>query len=472
MPNLFSGINLALRAMLSHQQAIEVIEHNVANANTPGYHRQEAVLAAGLPYPAPSLWGAVHPGQMGTGVQVDEIRRFNLDFFDDRYQRESADKSRWDMQSEVLQQVESTMAETTEDGLIPKLDAFWSGWQALNSDPSNMALRSDLRERAIALTGALNGRAKSLMALREDQDLAIRQRVDEINTTAAQVARLNGEIAAVKASGDSPNDLLDQRDQLLDRLAQVAGAVVKSQDNGEAMVSIGSHALVIGTNRFELAVSPDPANSNLAGITWAVDGRPFDPARGELTGLLDARDRAIPAQMSGLNDLASTLANRINTLHRAGFGLNNATNQDFFEPFTTTDYALEIHVSTNLDDLANIAAASVANAPGDGSNAAALENVRHEMLMSGGTATINGFYTGQIGELGVELKSAQNRAKDHGLVLSSLESMRESVSGVSLDEEAANLVKSQRAYQASARILTALDEMLDKVINGMGMVGR
>ncbi len=472
MSPLFSGINLALQAMLAHQQAMEIIEHNVANANTPGYHRQQAVLVAGLPYPAPRLQGGIFPGQMGSGVLVDSIRRFNLDFFDGRYRKELSESKRWSMEGDVLNQVEATLAETDNDGVAAKLDEFWSGWQALSSDPTNMALRADLRQRASALADSLNWRANALMELRKNQDLTISQKVNDINAMASQIAHLNVEISNVQAAGDAPNDLLDQRDQLMDGLAEITGATVSIQDNGEALVSINGHALVVGSEAFALAANPDPANGNMVKITWAGDGKDFDPQRGELAGLLDARDRVIPAQLDALNSVAFSLADRVNTLHQGGYGLNNATGLNFFEPFTSTNYALEIHVSSDIDDLANIAASTDPDSPGNGNLAGEIANVKDEMLMNGGTATLNSFYVGKIGEFGLAVQEAQIRAADRGSVADSLMKLKESATGVNLDEEAANLIKEQRAFEAAARMLTAMDDMLDRVINGLGLVGR
>lgn len=470
MPSLFAGINIALRAVLSHQQAVEVIEHNVANASTPGYRRQAAVLAAAPPYAPPSLQRDLTAGQMGMGVMVERVRRFNLEFFDGRYRREIADANRWELERDTLRQVEATLAENTSDGLTPKLDAFWASWQALSADPANTALRGEVRARAIALAEGFNHRAQALNAIRADQDLSVTQRVAEVNTLAAQIANLNAEISRVKSVGDQPNDLMDERDRALDRLAEVAGAVSHEQPSGEVVVSIGGHALVVGHSTFGLTTSPDPANGNLAKVSWA-DGQTFSAGRGELAGLLDARDRAIPAQTAGLNAAAFALAGRVNTLHQAGYGTNNAIGLNFFNTFTTTDYALELKVSANVDTLANIAAAAAPNSPGDGSMALAMTNVQRELLMNGGTATLNQYYTAQVGALGLEIQRAADSADDRALVAKSLDDQRESVGGVSLDEEAANLVQSQRAYQAAARLMTTVDEMLDRVINGMGRVG-
>jgi len=468
MPNLFSGINMAFRAIMSHQQAIETIQHNVANVNTPGYHRQEVVLQASAP--TSNSYGLEHgmgAAQSGTGVEVDRIRRVTLEFFDTRYRFETSRQKRWDLESEILKQVEYTLAETSTDGLTKKLDQFWTGWQALSADPSNYSLRTNVRDLSVALTDAFNTRSVRLDMLRTDQDLTIRQRVDEINTIAEQLATLNGEISRVKSMNDQPNDYMDQRDLLLDRLAEIAGARAHYQDDGSVMVNISGYSIVTG-NSFN-AVETVTNAEGLLDIRWTTDGSKFNPADGELTGLFEARDVFIPQQKAGLDLLATELMSRINTVHQAGFGTNGATNVAFFEGTN----AATIKVSSAIQsDLANIAASSVNGAAGDGENARLLFNVYQEEIMNGGTTTFNAYYNGQVTNFGIQVQRAVANAKDRKIVADALANQRESVSGVSLDEEAANLVKAQRAYQAATRLMNAFDEMLDRIINQTGMVGR
>ncbi len=463
MPTLFSGINLALQSLLSQQQAIDVVNHNVANANTPGYHRQEAVLAATVPYSPAGMehsWGS---GQMGTGVMVEQIKRYSLDFMDSRYRQEQAKASQSTTSQSVLDQVEATLAENSTDGLVPKLDQFWSSWQTLSADPTNMALRSDLHDKAASLANAFHQRATGLVAIQKDQDQAVIQRVDEINNDAAQIATLNQQISHVLSTGDAPNDLLDQRAQLLDRLSELTGATSSVQANGEAIVSIGGHALVVGHDTFQLNAAPDPANGNMAKVGWA-DGATFTASTGELGGLLQVRDQIIPDQLTGLNDLAGKLIERVNQLHQTGYGLNNATKQDFF---TGAD-ASDINLSTAMDTLENIAASSASGTVGDGSIAMQIADIQSELLMNGGTTTLNQFYNVQATSLGSLIKQNQDDATSHASIAKSLSDQRESVSGVSLDEEAAIMVKFQRAYQASARMMSVMDDLLNTVINNMG----
>ncbi|MCB9134640.1 MAG: flagellar hook-associated protein FlgK [Anaerolineales bacterium] len=464
---LFSGINLALQSMLAHQQAIQVTEHNVANANTPGYHRQEAVLNAGPPYPYPGMSYGIYAGQMGGGVLVNQLRRFSTGLLDAQIRREQASASYSDRFSTLLNQVEGTLAETTEDGVAAKLDAFWSGWQSLSTDPSSLTARADLHTRATALADALNRRASDLNNLRKNQDTTITDLVSDINTSANRIAQLNTEITRVLGIGDQPNDLLDERDRLLDHLSELTGATSAQQENGEVLVSLGGHALVVGKETFALSTTPDAANSNLLQITWP-NGATYTPSKGELGAVLTARNQTIPAQLNGLDTLASTLAARVNTLHQSGFGLNNATGLDFF---TGTD-ALSLRVNATLDDVSNIATSAAPDSPGDGSIAGQIAAVQHELLLNGGTTTLNQYQANQAASFGLQLSQALSDTDTRQLVVNALSQQRESESGISLDEEATNLIKYQRAFEAAARLMTTMDEMLNTIINGMGVVGR
>src|SRR4030042_2535091 len=230
MSTLFAMMNIASRAMIAQQKNVQIIEQNVTNANTEGYHRQEAVFKNGMPYGDIRFKSSTGGGQFGTGVVVEEIKRFSLEFFDDRYRLELGQNARWEMENKILKQLEATLEETGSDGLIARLDDFWSGWQILNGDPSNTAIRADLRDRARALGVAFNQRAEQLTMLREDQDLTIQARVDEINEVATQIAALNREIPRVRSLNNEPNDLLDERDRLLDRLTEISGIVAKTPE--------------------------------------------------------------------------------------------------------------------------------------------------------------------------------------------------------------------------------------------------
>lgn len=466
MPGLSSGINIALQALLAHSQAIEIIEHNVANANTVGYRRQSAVLSATVSSPAYMGDYGSNVGQRGTGVTVDSIKRFSLDFFDGRYRSAQAESKNWGMQKSTLVQMEATLAETGDDGLIAKMDEFWSGWQVLSSDPSNTSLRATLLDEAGELTDAFNSRAVQLNQLRVDQDALIGSRVDEINELAASIADLNGEISRVLSVGEQPNDLLDRRDLQLDRLAEIAGATSSVQANGEAVVSIGGHILITGHDALRLQPVTVSASSAPVQVTWE-DGQPLNAPSGELSGLLNVRDTIITRHQTTLNQTASALATSVNGLHRTGYGLDNSTGLDFFT-LTAGSEAMSLRVNTNLT-ANNLAVASRQDEPGNSDIAASMAELKTTATVPPGSETLNQFYNSAVTRLGLDVQKATNNTSYFGSVAGSLSDQRESVGGVSLDEEAANLAKYQKAYEAAARVLSVYNEMLDTIINGMGV---
>jgi len=466
VPTISSGITIALQAVLTHSQALEIIEHNIANASTPGYRRQSALLTTAVPSPIMASEHGPGAGQRGGGVTIEKIQRFNLEFFDGRYRSISAETSNWEAQSGILSQLEPMLAETTEDGLLPKLDQFWAGWQKLSTDPTNTSLRSVLLDDAGSLATALNRRATQITQLRAEQNVVVVDQVNDINSLADQIAQLNGEISRVLSVGEQPNDLMDKRDLALDQLSELTGSVSYVQKNGEAVVSVGGHVLVIGHETFKLHTQPNSTDSSVVDVYWS-DNQRLVPPSGKLKGVVEVRDKVMVSQLTGLNTLASGIINQVNAIHRNGFGLNNATNLDFFTGSNAGDIAVN-----PLLDAASIATSSGANQAGNSDIASQIAGLKMVKGMNAGTATLNEFYNSQLTNLGVITRRASDNSYQHGLVAKALSDQRESVSGVSLDEEAADMAKAQKAYQAAARVLTAYDELLDLVINRMGLVGR
>jgi flagellar hook-associated protein 1 FlgK len=459
MPSL-SSISTALQAVLTHSQVQEIVGHNVANASTPGYRRQNALLSAAVPT---SIGGSEYvsgAGQKGGSVSIDKIQRFNLAFFDGRYRSISAETNNWEAQSQILNQLEATLAETSDDGLLPKLDQFWSGWQALSSDPSNTNLRTVLLDDASSLATAFNRRVDQINLLRSDQNLVVGSQVDQVNSLADEVAKLNAEISHVLSVGEQPNDLMDKRDLALDELANLTGAVSSEQKNGEMMVSIGGHVLVVGHDTFKLETRN---NAGMLDVYWG-DNQQLVPPSGKLKGTLDVRDVVLVNQLSGLDTLAGNLATKVNDIHSKGYGLDNSTGNAFFTGSDASHLAVNSALSA-----ASVAASS--NSGEAGNNEVALAIVGLKTAKTIGSTTFNEFYNAQITGLAVITQRASDNSYQHGLVAKALSDQRESVAGVSLDEEAANMAKAQKAYQAAARMLTAFDDLLDLIINRMGRVG-
>jgi flagellar hook-associated protein 1 FlgK len=463
MANLLASINVALTALLSHSQASTVHAHNVANVNTPGYHRQFARVSAG---PAVSLSNSYYGtgiGQMGSGVYVSAIHRYAVDFYDTRYRLENQQASKWSTQSEIVAQLEASLLETSTDGLLPKIEAYFSNWQAASDNPTNTSVRRQLLDSAKELASSINTRYAQIESIRSEQDLRINQSIQEINLIAENIAGLNREISRILSIGDSPNDLLDARDVALDRLSEIAGATSFKQENGEVSVSINGHILVGGHETYKLHTEIDPTNENLTKIVWS-DGKNMVPTSGELAGIIEARDTIFEDQRIGLNALSMMLKDQVNAIHFNGYGLDNSTQLNFFEGTNAGNFK----VNDDLENVSKIALSSAVDEPGNNEIGRAIFKLRTTATMNSDTMTFSQYYNDQISKLGLTVQRAKTNARDRSLVAQALVSQREAVTGVSLNEEAANIAKSQKAYEAAARVISVIDEMLNTVINNMG----
>jgi flagellar hook-associated protein 1 FlgK len=487
----FSGIHVALQALMAQQTALEITQNNVANANTKGYHRQEAVMKAGYPNRSMAFTSSAGQQNIGTGVYVESIKRFSLDFYDTRFRSQLSSNAKYAMMTSLMTEVEINLADTSTDGIAKRLDDFFTGWQTISSDPDIVAVRDDLLERTYAMTRAFNNRALSLVQIQKDQNLAITQRVTDVNTIARQIGELNAEIGRSQGSNTQPNQLLDERDRMLDQLSQMVGITSHVQDNGQVMVSIQGHALVMGNRTFELEATPDPAKGNLVNVNWFDDptDTPLKLLDGEIAGILYTRDTVITNQMQGLNDTVISLMNRVNALHRSGFDLDGNAGIDLFTAVPGQE-ALSFSVNSAITNSRMLAAATETNAQGDGNNALVISNIMNtnifpvrippitpltaaeDPVFATGEPSIRHFNSSRVTSLALEIRHSKTGQSDSENLMTAMDEQREQVAGVNLDEEAANMVKYQRAYQAAVRLMNVYDEMLDKIVNGLGLVGR
>ena len=466
---LSTSLDIATRALRAHQLAVDVTSHNIANAATPGYSRQEALLQAVGNHAIGFRHGDQNLANMGLGVEAAGIRRLRDLFIDFQVRQINADLGRFTVSADTLEQVEIVFNEPSENALNQLLTDFWNAWRSLSNDPESTAARAALVERAGMLASALNRAEGQLQTLRRDLNAKVGIAVNEINTITSEIAALNQQIAQLQVTGNQAADLRDQRDLLLDRLSTLVDISYLEDATGAITIYLGNRELVVRDTAMALAATPNIANSNFFDVTFVSDGQIAQLRSGELYALLEQRDTVVPAKLGQLNSLASTLITEVNNLHATGFGLNGATGLNFFAGTDAATIAVDPAIAASP---ASIAAASAAGSPGDGSRALQIAQLQQALLMNGNTVTIDGFYRAMIAELGVNVREATALRENQRTLADHLEGLRESTAAVSLDEEMTNLVKHQHAYEAAARLVTVVDEMLDRLINGTGAVGR
>ncbi|OIQ09854.1 flagellar hook-associated protein 1 [Moorella thermoacetica] len=483
MPGTFFGFNTALRGMQAQQRGIYTTSHNIANANTEGYTRQQVVLAATPAYPVPAMNRPGGQGwQIGTGVDSQETRRLRDEFLDTQIRRETGSLGQWQQIQDVLQQVEVVFNEPSDTGLSTLMSQFWAAWQELSKNAESSPVRTTVVETANALAEAFNHSYQQLTTIQDDIDQSIALKVTEVNSIAQQIADLNGQIKNIVAAGDQPNDLMDQRDLLLDRLSKIIDFSVEKNmvtvndeaiADGQIKIKLGDQYLVDvnGADSSAVNIVAGTDDANKGKIFWGDSGDEIVPANGEIKGLQKARED-VQTYLTNLNTLAGELAAAINEQHILGKDLTGASGEDFFVIGDNSDTITAANIQVNsqiMADVSKIAAAAKDGGPGDGSNALAIAQLQHKLIENLDNTTFDDYYKNFTAKLGVDAHEATRMTTNQGVLVDQLTNRKESISGVSLDEEMANMLQYQRAYEASARMITTLDSMLDKIINGMGV---
>ncbi len=462
MGGLSSIINIGVSALLAQRQAIDVHSHNVANSNTDGYRRQEALLGA-VPGPPPAgNMDALLGGQWGAGVRAIAVTHSHEGYLDLQARLSDAALGRWNMASGMLHQVESIVQAAPGKDLSGRLDAFWSAWEAVAAQPEDIGTRYALREQAKSLCDAFRSAASRLQSLRSSTDTGIRGRITEVNAIVAEVVKLNRTIATALAERRHPNDYLDRRDLLLDRLAKLTGAMPFISEGGELMVYLDGRPLIEGNRGYSLSLATTTEGVK---IRTSYDDKEVEVAGGEIGGLIYARDVCLPQYLEALDSLAGEVIDRVNEIHRQGYGLDDVGDRDFFAPGGTAGtMALSDDV---LGDVRAIAAAAEAGSPGDGGNAGEIAALR--AVKVSGDQTLNGKAQALLGMIGGDVKAADFQVEAYQAGRQQIRVQQEGISGVNTDEETAALMELQRAYEAAARVVRVGDELLRVVIEQLGV---
>ncbi len=472
MGSTFGGLNIGLTALVADQVAMDTSAHNTANANTDGYTRQRVELQAAPAYPAPAFNRSGTPGQIGTGVSIAAIQRIRDAFVDQQIRQENPVLGQWTTLQDQLGRVETVFPEPSSTGLGAALSQFWGAWQDLAASPTSTAAKAAVVEQGGNLASALNSTSSQLSSLVAGIDYQVGQQVDQVNELATQLASLNQQIKQVAVSGDNPNDLMDQRDLLLDKLSSLVPITVQAQSDGTDTVLAGGVNLVTENQAREMTTTTD-ANGHLV-PSWQ-SGQPVALGDSALGALVTLRDTTIPGYMRALDGLVSTLVNAVNGVYGTAGGSSGGTPPAFFVSTAgagVAPMAATIAVSSDLVANPDTLATGTAG-PGDNSIAGAIADLQNARTLFGaGTdQTIGDAYAGLVGRVGSDSQQATTMAGNEQLIVQHLTDQRESESGVSLDEEATDMIRFQRGYEAASRVITAMDQMLDQLINRTGAAG-
>lgn len=460
----FDALNTSLSSLYAQRRGMDVVGQNVANANTDNYTRQRVAMQSVGAATVPAIFSTWNG--TGAGVTVASVERMRDTFLELRAQSQHASVEQGKVATASLADIEKLLGEPSDTGLQRALAELWSAFGDIANAPQDLAARSQLLQRATAVTDWMHGTSGRLDSQWSAQHTTLNAIVREVNTAATSVAQLNEAIRRADLGGSQANELADQRDALVMRIAELSGAESRGGDDGSIDLYVGGTALVRGGLAETLAVSGPALMADAmstgtpVGLVWpGYNGQAVTGLGGRAAGLATSMNDTLPQWQQRLDQVASSLVTEVNAVHTGGFDLDGLAGGPLLSGSTTRDIAVAV---TNPRSIA------AAATPGtlDGTNAAALADLA---LSATGPDTR---FRQLVTDLAVSTAAASNRMASQNFVLAEIDGARESQAGVDIDEEMTNMLAFQRAYEGASRMLTAVDQMLDQLINRTGLVGR
>lgn len=623
MGSTFSGIELGKRSIMAHTDAISTAGHNISNANTEGYSRQRVQLKEFDPLYRPDLERPERAGMIGQGIDVQSITRIRDEMLDQRITAQQNQESYWDTRSKYYTMIEQIYNEPDEVSVRSNMDKFWESWQELSINPESQAARQAVVTRGESLSDSIKSKWENLMGVGSLINSDIDSTVKQINSYANQIAAVNSEIVRSRGIGDNPNDLLDRRDLLVDKLSKLANITTDRRDPDEFMVHLDGKVLVQGgvARNFDLVSLTD--NNGYEKLVWADTREDASVSGGTLGALIELRDVDVRNEIQSLNTMTMNFSDLVNNVHRNAYGANNVTGLDFFTqhsfvenvngnfdrngdgvldhsyifrftgtttlnpqeqigfegvmtfsgpsgnvqvPYHPTDTVETVinrindsngevkayldrnnnlvlkgttaqnvenpdfvirHVEDSgffltgysgilaasgadgaydfarADAVDSLAGAQFAVSPvlnpagyievnsvikndvksvaaafrddsgnvnaGDGRAAVEIASIRNTKVMIGHERTLDDYFADSVTNVGLKGEQAENNLKSHMAIMNDLRTMRDSISGVNIDEELSDIIKFQHGYNAAAKFVTIWDSLIDTVINRLGV---
>ena len=465
---LFGALDLGARSLQTQQQGLEVAGHNLANVNNFAYARQRLEIQTTTPLPT-------RVGMQGTGAEAAAIVQLRDTLLDQQIQSETSLTSFLEAQQTALQYAEANVGEqldgttSTTDassavgssgGLASSLSGLFNAFQQLSTTPTSLSERQTVISQGQQLAAQFNRLDQSLDALNTQLNQSVQTDVSSANQLLSDIAALNQRIVGSEANG-AANDLRDLRQQKIEELSKLTNIQVVNDANGGVNVSTGGQLLVANGAVQDTLQTYDAGGGQLR-VRTATGGMPLTPSGGSIAGTIEARDGALASLRNGINDLAGQLISRVNAVYSTGYGLNGETGANFFTGTNAGDIAVNTALVNNP---AAFQASGAAGAPGNNQVVLALAQMANATQAALGNRTFTQSYDATVTGLGTALASVNNQLDDQEVVQTMLKNQRTSVSGVSVDEEMTDLVKFQRAFQASAHLVSIVDQLLGLVVN-------
>jgi flagellar hook-associated protein 1 FlgK len=460
----------ARSGMVASKASIATSGHNIANSKTDGFSRQRVQTETATPHPGPGN------NIIGGGTLIARTERVNDEYIEKQIRNAGRDMAKYEEKEVVLRQAEDIFNEMDGQGLNRLVAKFFNEFRKLSNDPDSEAVRQSVRESSQSMVNDFHRLRNEVIEVQSHIDARIDGDISQINAIAKNVASLNQQIKQLEITGGQANDLQDKRDLALKNLSQFMDLAMYQDKDGSYTVDVkGMGPLVCGNNHETFGSQRGPADdqgkqTNSLEITTTASASPNVTHRiqgGKLGALVEARDKTLSTVLDRLDELAHTITNAVNEVHEQGFTRTGNQGISFFKQLDGKERASAfIELSDELkSSVNNIATAAEADSPGDNRIAIALSGIQHQHLMEDGKATLDDYYNSIVSDIGTANSSNKNAMNQQKDVVAQLSKMREQISGVSIDEETANIMQFQQAFAANAKVIQVADEMLKEVLD-------
>lgn len=456
--------------MMNSQTALQTSGHNISNKSTEGFSRQRVEIQTNVPIGSGKT-------RYGMGSKTAAVTRVNNSFLERQIGNERSLSGFYDGKAEAMARVEQVYNEQQNKGLNQFVADFFSSVQEMANNPESLATRTQVRETADFLTKDFKRVHSQLTDITRDLDQQIGSQLEEVNSMAKEVANLNEKIQQVELSGGYANDERDRRELLVKQIGDRINIRWAEGKDSTVTITAGNSAVLVAgydAKRLEAKGTPETDTKGEGNVDiFYINNERATPVEvtsqfvgGKVGGLLDVRDKVVTELLTDLDKMAYSFAANLNEVHRQGFDVYNRTNLDFFElPQNLRHASANMKVSNSiLEDVGRIATGGQMASPGDNRVALKMARLQQDKVM-GGESTLDEFYNSVVGKVGIQAKRAETSSDSQRDIVKQLGKIRESISGVSLDEEATKLIEYQKSFDASARLIRTADEMFDTVLN-------
>jgi len=443
MSGLFGIIESAKKGINSSRIGMEVVSHNVSNVNTPGYTRQRVEMSS-------SDVLSSKQGMINAGVKVVGIKQIRDEFIEGEIRRVSNLIGSYSVEREILGRIESLLNEPSDVGLGQLLQNFFNAFDDLAKNPEDRAVRVTVVQTGKALAGRFNDIFQSLLGMKKDLLSEIEAKVKNLNEIISELRKLNQSAINLHNSGAETNDVRDKINQKLKELSKLADVVVSFEESGAVKVSIGGVTVVDRDYSTNLELKFVDGQAKI----FSTNSTEVRLNSGEVFALQNSFNELIPSVIQKFDQLALNLINGVNGLHRSGYGLDGTTGIDFFSG--TGAGSIRIN-KVILEDLNKISASMDGDA-GNNGIALGIASLRND-------DKIQGLYNSIVSDIGLRSKISSDNESLQQMILNQIESQRDAISGVSIDEEMLNMIKFQKMFEASARLVQTVNEMIDAVLS-------